>query len=77
MTPEQWAELLVKHAPALRAAGVLELSMEGVTVRFAPPPPPPPMTTPPPPPASGRASTELDDPLSSIPGYTLSPEDAQ
>lgn len=41
LSPAAWLTLLVDRAPALRAAGVLDLSIGGVSVRLAPHEPPP------------------------------------
>ena len=42
MTAAEWIELLEAHAPKLRAAGVLALSVDGAAAQLAPAPPPPP-----------------------------------
>lgn len=38
-TPEQWCDLIVARASALRAAGVLQLELDGATFVLAPPAP--------------------------------------
>jgi len=71
MTPAEWFALIEEHALALRARGVTEISLEGVTIRLAPAP------IAAPPPASGAKPPAVDDhadPLEAIPGYTLDPE---
>lgn len=69
MTAAEWLSLLEQRAPGLRAAGVVEISLEGVTVKLAPSPP-----VIPPLPAATAATTTTPasgDPLDAIPGYTL------
>lgn len=41
LSPAAWLTLLVERAPALREAGVLDLSLGGMSVRLAPHEPPP------------------------------------
>lgn len=36
LSPSAWLALLIDRAPALREAGVLELTMDGVSVTLAP-----------------------------------------
>jgi hypothetical protein len=35
LKPADWLDLLISKAPALRAAGVLEVSLEGVSVKLS------------------------------------------
>lgn len=71
MTVAEWFSLLETRGPALRTAGVLEISLEGVTIRFAPAPFVMPAGA-----ATAQTTPGTTDPLDEIPGYTLLPEDA-
>lgn len=41
LSPPAWLALIIDRAPALREAGVLDLTIDGVSMRFAPHEPPP------------------------------------
>jgi hypothetical protein len=70
MTAEMWIDLLVRNADALRAAGVLRLSVDGASAILAP-------REPPPAPADEAKHDDTGDPLTNpalypsgvVPGY--------
>lgn len=57
LAPADWLTLIADRAPQLREAGVLELTVDGVTVRLAPYEPPPAQ------PRREEAAVEDPDPL--------------
>lgn len=71
---EQWMDLVISRAAALRAAGVTTITIGGVTVTLAPPEPAPIPTTP----DARSDENNDDDPLSDpstfggrgVPGFT-------
>jgi hypothetical protein len=79
VTPAAWFDLLEARAAALRAVGVLEITLEGVAIKLAPlvPEPLPAAAQP----ASGPEHDD-PDPLNNpalypdgvVPGYTLQPD---
>lgn len=74
LSPALWIKLLIEQAPALREAGVLDLTIGGVSVRLAPHEPPP--ATPDPRERVEEPANALDDELtygrrpgSGVPGF--------
>lgn len=61
-TPEQWAAFIAAHADALRAAGVLQVELEGATFVLAPAPAIEPDYPSAGPPAEPEPADPFDDP---------------
>ena len=76
---EQLLDLIEKHAPGLRKAGVLSVSIEGLSAQLAPAPIEVPAGNAEP--AGEPGADPLQDPAlypgGIVPGYTLAPEDEQ
>ena len=77
MSPADWLTLIADRAPALRAAGVTELELDGARVLLAPHVPPPDKTAP-----TRQLPEESSDPLGDaatyaggiVPGYRIQRE---